>query len=75
MICSSVIASSFHRVKFPIVPNYEELPPEALPPRAQAQAVADRIKANNRRAPIRRAQDDFADAGDAARFDLSPMSR
>jgi hypothetical protein len=27
-----VVASSFHRVKFPIVPNYEQLPPEALPP-------------------------------------------
>ena len=32
VICSSVVASSFHRVKFPIVPNYEQLPPEALPP-------------------------------------------
>jgi hypothetical protein len=31
VICSSVIASSFHRVKFPIVPNYEQLPPQALP--------------------------------------------
>jgi Permuted papain-like amidase enzyme, YaeF/YiiX, C92 family len=31
VICSSVIASSFHRVKFPIVPNYEQLPP-APPP-------------------------------------------
>ena len=32
VICSSVVASSFHRVKFPIVPNYEQLPPEALSP-------------------------------------------
>ncbi|MGB8684922.1 MAG: YiiX/YebB-like N1pC/P60 family cysteine hydrolase [Candidatus Binatus sp.] len=32
VICSSVIASSFHRVKFPIVPNYEQLPPATLPP-------------------------------------------
>jgi hypothetical protein len=32
VICSSVIASSFHRVKFPIVPNYEHLPPETTPP-------------------------------------------
>jgi hypothetical protein len=31
VICSSVIASSFHRVKFPIVPNYQQLPPEAVP--------------------------------------------
>jgi hypothetical protein len=30
VICSSVIASSFHRVKFPIVPNYEQLPPETV---------------------------------------------
>jgi hypothetical protein len=35
-ICSSVIASSFARVRFPIVPNYEQLPPDsavAPPPR------------------------------------------
>ncbi len=32
VICSSVIASSFHRVKFPIVPNYEQLPPDTQPP-------------------------------------------
>src|SRR5271163_4361034 len=31
VICSSVIASSFHRVKFPIVPNYEQLPPDTAP--------------------------------------------
>ena len=31
VICSSVIASSFHRVKFPIVANYEQLPPQAPP--------------------------------------------
>ena len=30
-ICSSIIAASFHRVKFPIVPSYEQLPPEAMP--------------------------------------------
>ena len=28
-ICSSVIAASFNRVKFPIVPNYQQLPPPA----------------------------------------------
>ncbi len=32
VICSSVIASSFHRVKFPIVANYEQLPPDTQPP-------------------------------------------
>jgi Permuted papain-like amidase enzyme, YaeF/YiiX, C92 family len=32
VICSSVIAAAFHRVRFPIVPNYEQLPPESLPP-------------------------------------------
>ena len=32
VICSSVIASSFHRVKFPIVANYEHLPTPATPP-------------------------------------------
>jgi hypothetical protein len=32
VICSSVIASSFHRVKFPIVPNYEHVAAPATPP-------------------------------------------
>jgi len=32
-ICSSVIASSFNRVKFPIVPNYEQLPPPPAAPK------------------------------------------
>jgi hypothetical protein len=31
VICSSMIAWAFHRVRFPIVPNYEQLPPEAIP--------------------------------------------
>ena len=34
VICSSLIASAFGRVKFPIVPHYEQLPPDtaAAPP-------------------------------------------
>jgi hypothetical protein len=32
VICSSVIASSFHRVKFPIVPNYEHIAATTRPP-------------------------------------------
>jgi hypothetical protein len=32
VICSSVIASSFHRVKFPIVPNYEHVAAGTPPP-------------------------------------------
>ena len=32
VICSSVIASSFHRVKFPIVPNYEHVAATTTPP-------------------------------------------
>jgi hypothetical protein len=32
-ICSSVIASSFNRVKFPIVPSYQQLPPAPSPKR------------------------------------------
>jgi hypothetical protein len=32
VICSSVIASAFHRVRFPIVPNYEQVPVPAAPP-------------------------------------------
>jgi hypothetical protein len=31
VICSSFIASAFHRVKFPIVPHYEQLPPGTVP--------------------------------------------
>jgi hypothetical protein len=45
VICSSVIASSFHRVKFPIVPNYEQLPPEALaapPPRRKLWPIGSK---------------------------------
>ena len=68
VICSSVIASSFHRVKFPIVANYEHLPAPATPPAsAQAQAMADPLEVD-RRVTIRRAQDGLADAGHAARF-------
>jgi hypothetical protein len=32
VICSSVIASAFHRVRFPIVPNYEQVPVPAAQP-------------------------------------------
>jgi hypothetical protein len=44
VICSSVIASSFHRVRFPIVPNYEQLPPEALssPPKRRPWQIGSR---------------------------------
>src|SRR5258708_10121216 len=44
VICSSVIASSFHRVKFPIVPNYEHVPPQALhpPPRRKLWPIGSK---------------------------------
>src|SRR5260370_13684700 len=44
VICSSVIPSSFHPVKFPIVPNYEQLPPQALPapPRRKLWPIASK---------------------------------
>ena len=76
VICSSVIASSFHRVKFPIVPNYEHIASEAASsgPAAPAQAVADRLE-NYRCIAIRRAQDGLADSGDAARFRLVTLFR
>jgi hypothetical protein len=32
VICSSLIASAFHRVRFPIVPSYEQLPPSESKP-------------------------------------------
>jgi permuted papain-like amidase YaeF/Yiix C92 family enzyme len=31
VICSSLIASVFHRVRFPIIPNYAQLPSESVP--------------------------------------------
>lgn len=33
LICSSLIAECFARVRFPIVPRFEPLPPEFMPPR------------------------------------------
>ena len=43
-ICSSVIASSFNRVRFPIVPKYEQLPPETVPepPRRKLWPIGSR---------------------------------
>ena len=44
VICSSMIAAAFHRVRFPIVPNYEQLPPEAMPetPRRKLWQIGSR---------------------------------
>jgi hypothetical protein len=43
VICSSVIASAFHRVRFPIVPNYEQLPPEsAEPPKRRLWSIGSK---------------------------------
>ena len=73
--CSSVIASSFHRVKFPIVPNYEQSAGRyrACPaPRRKLWPIGTK---NDGRVAIRRAQDGFADAGHAARFRLVALFR
>ena len=48
VICSSVIASSFHRVKFPIVPNYEQLPARARRRRSRPSASCGRSARSRR---------------------------
>jgi len=44
VICSSVVAAAFHRVKFPIVPNYEQLPPKsaAAPPKRKLWPIGSK---------------------------------
>ena len=41
-ICSSVIASSFNRVKFPIVPNYQQLPPPPASPKRKLWPIGSK---------------------------------
>lgn len=46
VICSSLIASAFGRVKFPIVPHYEQLSPEAAAPPARRHLWPTRHNTN-----------------------------
>ena len=75
VICSSFIASAFHRVKFPIVPQLRTIAARRRARAAPPQALADRLAGDDRRLAIRRAQAGLTDAGDAARFRLVALFR
>ena len=65
VICSSLIAESFARVRFPIVPRYEPLPPgQAQPP--SRYAWLERFA--HRETAVAFAAQGVADADDAARL-------
>jgi len=71
VICSSVIASSFHRVKFPIVPNYQQLPPDAVAeePRRKLWQIGSRTTGGLQYGALRMVSPTLITPRD---FDLSP---
>jgi hypothetical protein len=71
VICSSVIASSFHRVKFPIVPNYQHLPTDAMPeePRRKLWQIGSRTTGALQYGALRMVSPTLITPRD---FDLSP---
>jgi permuted papain-like amidase YaeF/Yiix C92 family enzyme len=71
VICSSVIASSFHRVKFPIVPSYEQLPPDVVPeaPRRKLWPIGSRTTGALQYGALRMVSPTLITPRD---FDLSP---
>ncbi|HEV2170281.1 MAG TPA: YiiX/YebB-like N1pC/P60 family cysteine hydrolase [Candidatus Binatus sp.] len=71
VICSSMIASAFHRVKFPIVPNYEQLPPDAAPeaPRRKLWPIGSRTTGALQYGALRMVSPTLVTPRD---FDLSP---
>ena len=71
VICSSMIAAAFHRVKFPIVPSYEQLPPEAMPeaPRRKLWPIGSRTTGAWRYGALRMVSPTLITPRD---FDLSP---
>ena len=71
VICSSVIASSFHRVKFPIVPNYQHLPADAVPeePRRKLWQIGSRTTGALQYGALRMVSPTLITPRD---FDLSP---
>ncbi|MGD1026563.1 YiiX/YebB-like N1pC/P60 family cysteine hydrolase [Candidatus Binatus soli] len=66
-ICSSVVASSFNRVKFPIVPNYEQLPPP--PPRRRLWPIGSKTAGALQYGTLRTVSPTLITPRD---FDLSP---
>ncbi len=70
VICSSLIASSFNRVKFPIVPNYQQLPPpEAPSPKRRLWPLASRTNGRLQYGALRMVSPTLITPRD---FDLSP---
>ena len=70
VICSSVIASSFNRVKFPIVPNYQQLPPPAAPsPRRKLWPIGSKTTGELQYGTLRMVSPTLITPRD---FDLSP---
>jgi permuted papain-like amidase YaeF/Yiix C92 family enzyme len=71
VICSSMIASAFHRVRFPIVPNYEQLPPDAIPaqPRRKLWPISSRTTGAWQYGALRMVSPTLITPRD---FDLSP---
>ncbi len=68
-ICSSVIASSFNRVKFPIVPNYEQLPPQAVSPKRRLWPIGSKTTGALQYGKLRMVSPTLITPRD---FDLSP---
>ena len=68
-ICSSVIASSFNRVKFPIVPNYEQLPPAPAAPKRKLWPIGSRTSGALQYGTLRMVSPTLITPRD---FDLSP---
>jgi hypothetical protein len=70
VICSSVIAASFNRVKFPIVPNYQQLPPpESAAPRRKLWPIGSKTTGELQYGTLRMVSPTLITPRD---FDLSP---
>ncbi len=69
VICSSLVASSFNRVKFPIVPNYQQLPPPEVSPKRKLWPLASRTTGALQYGALRMVSPTLITPRD---FDLSP---
>ncbi len=71
LICSSLIAESFARVRFPIVPRFEPLPPDFAPPRPRPSLRFEWLRGRAAAPPglMRRVASTLITPRD---FDLSP---
>jgi len=68
-ICSSVVASSFRRVKFPIMPNYEQLLPPAASPKRRLWPIGSKKTGGLQFGALRMVSPTLITPRD---FDLSP---